>query len=878
MSLLINQTLMSDSNDLARIEKTNHFEAFEYLPTAKNNAYQDLLEPNETPLFLSVKLTAYNGEARETALIDSQSYLPLIVCTNRVLRAYRNIKILSLSFQPSLNRIKKEGLMINALLVVDNGRIVDSTLTEITNKLAAELKLDSSQQSQVSTKEEQEESKPVKQQVFQQKPEKTEEAKPQEAISKPVMTSAETKTEETAEKPEVKHDIQKEMAQNVETKAEEPAKKIEPTKTESAPSKSASPVTRAALNNFFNRRKKAEEPTTIIPEQSTIPTANATSIAESDTEQTVEKTEEPKVENSNLTVDTDKLNGENPVNKLNESSQPEEDKVEAEENVDIETEQTSEHGAEESTESKTETDAEAENSETTKDEAKTANESTENVNTEPKQDTTQVDNANTTEEQFKQEKTNEDASLENNPIVGTGSDYEPTTPEVSNVMADWLDYKRKKVDIEEINAKYFSATHDKPFLNSIETYVPSYDIETLSGDWPIYDIHEEDDFVETTASKEKIRATFNRVMNFFTTSERTSLRRTLNGEIEVSQFMYDVNQYVDTYCQIPEEDKKMFSAKLERSFFSYYVLTPAIMDENISDIRVLAPDNINVKVHGDHYTASHLKFIDANDYVRFIEGLIIRNRVNIGDKEILLFTDKDYNPDYILRFNICLGTINSTGLPYIHIRKVPKKKTTLTDLINAGMLDNKIAAYFLDKVATSKGIVFAGPSASGKTTLMNAGIDYIPKDKSVLCIQESEELFSHVHPNIYFQHMIKYADGSTKIGLSELGQNGLVCDSGYFIIGESKGKEVRDLLRASNTGHRCWTSVHAQSSEETITRLADYVKYGADYSFKEAERMLKDLEVIIYIQNFKVMEITEIVGYDDEKQQMIYRPIYRRNA
>jgi hypothetical protein len=41
--------------------------------------------------------------------------------------------------------------------------------------------------------------------------------------------------------------------------------------------------------------------------------------------------------------------------------------------------------------------------------------------------------------------------------------------------------------------------------------------------------------------------------------------------------------------------------------------------------------------------------------------------------------------------------------------------------------------------------------------------------------------------------------------------------------------------------------------------------------------MLKDLEVIVYIQNFKIMEISEIAGYDDKEQKMIYRPIYRRN-
>ncbi len=429
--------------------------------------------------------------------------------------------------------------------------------------------------------------------------------------------------------------------------------------------------------------------------------------------------------------------------------------------------------------------------------------------------------------------------------------------------------------VSEQKKIYEKTSPDIPFLDEIGEYIPENDIKILEISDPVYELHEEDYGVKTTASEQKIRTSFEKTVSYFMENENLSLRRTLIGEKDEKDFMEDVRMYVDKYHKIPEEDKELFIRKCQRAFFSYYVLTPAILDPDVSDIRVLAPDNINVKVHGRHYTAKGIKFINEADYNRFIEALVIRNRVSI-DHPIIVFTDKDFNEDYILRFNLCLSDINSTGMPYLHIRKVPKKKVSVTDLINAGMMDKKTASYILDKVVSAKGIVFAGPSASGKTTAMNAFIDYIPKDKSILCIQESEELFSHIHPNAYFQHMLKDRLGNTLIGLSQLGQNGLLCDSGYFIIGECKGGEVRDLLRASNTGHKCWCSVHSQSTKETIPRLADYVKYGSDYSLTEATRMLKDLEVIIYIENFKITEITEITGYDEDKKRIIYKSIYKR--
>ena len=468
----------------------------------------------------------------------------------------------------------------------------------------------------------------------------------------------------------------------------------------------------------------------------------------------------------------------------------------------------------------------------------------------------------------------ENNNIGNKVIVDESNYYHNAVPERYYVR----DVNINTSGIDKQKEAYDNATLDKPFLNSIDHYVPESDVKKLEQDWPIYEIYEEDEFIQTTSSKDRIKQAFSQIMRYFTENEHGNLVRVIKAQddIEIDNFIKKIDTYIDSYIKLPTEDLPYLRDKVYRALFSYYVLTPAIQDKAVSDIRILAPDNINVKVHGDHYTAKGLQFLDEMDYMRFIETLLIRNRVDTSNP-ILVFTDKDFHPDYILRFNVCLPSINSTGLPYLHIRKVPKKKTTLADLIDAKMLDEKIALYLLDKVINSRGIVFAGPSASGKTTLMNALVDYIPKEKSILCIQESEELFSNVHPNAYFQHMLKDKYGNTIIGLSELGQNGLLCDSGYFIIGECKGKEVRDLLRASNTGHKCWCSVHAQNTRETIPRLADYVKYGADYTLQEATRMLKDLEVIIYIQGFKVTEISEIVGYDDEKHLMIYKSIYKRD-
>lgn len=471
----------------------------------------------------------------------------------------------------------------------------------------------------------------------------------------------------------------------------------------------------------------------------------------------------------------------------------------------------------------------------------------------------------------KEQKNNPIKPIQNNNIINRREEKESVeSAKKENTISD-----NKEIDNVVIQ-KDIQKEREIPLLNKVEKYIPTVPISIEHEETPKYILHEEDYDAKTTSSHEKLNKAYKEIMMYYLTNEKNTTRRAVTGDIEKDTFLNSVRAYIDRYMKIPVEDVDYLINKIERALYSYHVLIPAINDPAVSDIRIVSANDIIVKVHGKHYKADGLNFINSTDYENFIRNILIRSKV-ATNYPIIVFTDLDFCKDYIVRFNICLPAVNSTGAPYLHIRKVPKDKTTLIDLLKAEMLDANIASYLLEKVKTSKGLIFAGPSASGKTTLMNALVDYIPKSESILCIQESDELFTKIHPNAYFQHIVKDLRGNTIIGLSELGQNGLLCDSQYFIIGEVKGSEARDILRASNTGHKCWCSVHSQSSRETITRLADYVKLGTDYTLTEAERMLKDLEVIVYIEDFKVKEISEITGYDENTKKIIYKPIYRRD-
>ena len=273
---------------------------------------------------------------------------------------------------------------------------------------------------------------------------------------------------------------------------------------------------------------------------------------------------------------------------------------------------------------------------------------------------------------------------------------------------------------------------------------------------------------------------------------------------------------------------------------------------------------------------SNAMFMNEADLFRFVEGLAIRNNKDIFSRHTITFTDT-HDENYILRFSISSPSINAVDYPYLHIRKVPKEKPDFEQLIKDDMLNEDLKLYLIDRAKASKGIIFAGPPGSGKTTALNAFIEYIPKTRETLVIQENDELHTE-QPGFMFKHPYYGVDGEADCTLETLAKIALVEGCNEFIIGEVKGGEMRYAMTLLNAGGYFATTIHATNAYEVLEKAADLVKYGSDYSFNEARRMLKTVDTIVYMEGYKIREILECTGYDDATQQFKYVNIYRYGA
>lgn len=442
------------------------------------------------------------------------------------------------------------------------------------------------------------------------------------------------------------------------------------------------------------------------------------------------------------------------------------------------------------------------------------------------------------------------------------------------------DAHKQIVKLQEVTLN--NATSDKPFLNQLESYSFSKLTEMDPRTELEYDLRTKDMDIQLNTSYDNFIEIFQEVMQYITRNKRDNYYSVLRNKDEEKSFFSVVDAHIKKHYtstrRLPEEDLPALMAKLRRALFDLYIVQDLIDDPMITDVKITDPKSIRVRVHGKAYL-SNITFIDAEDYFRFIQGVAVSNNIDLSVPS-QTFTDET-DDNYILRFSLTAPYITSTGYPIIHIRKIPRKKPMSEELMAAGMFDEKIKNYLIDQsINKGKSIVFAGPPGSGKTTALNWFLeDGYESSAEILVIQENDELFSY-RKGVMFEHVVLNPQrGELPCTLEDLGKMALVAGANVFVIGEAKGGEISSAITLSNSGCRTAITIHSQSSKDTIDKMADLAMRGtANITYDQAKRMIKSFQIVVYMEDYQVKEISEIIGYDEEKKDMIYRSIYEAPA
>jgi pilus assembly protein CpaF len=111
--------------------------------------------------------------------------------------------------------------------------------------------------------------------------------------------------------------------------------------------------------------------------------------------------------------------------------------------------------------------------------------------------------------------------------------------------------------------------------------------------------------------------------------------------------------------------------------------------------------------------------------------------------------------------------------------------------------------------------IVAGATGSGKTTLLNALLSRIPHHERLVTIEDSREIQLSV-PNV----VNLLSNPNSDIHARDLVQLAMRLRPDRLILGETRGQETYDLIRAFNSGHPGSVStIHADSAEQALDAL-----------------------------------------------------------
>lgn len=183
----------------------------------------------------------------------------------------------------------------------------------------------------------------------------------------------------------------------------------------------------------------------------------------------------------------------------------------------------------------------------------------------------------------------------------------------------------------------------------------------------------------------------------------------------------------------------------------------------------------------------------------------------------------------------------ATG-PCFSIRKPAARIYGLTDYVRDGIMPDKLARLLGGAVAERKNILIAGGTSSGKTTLANALLaELAPLDERVIIIEDTRELQCAAPDTI----ALRTRPGS--VTMADLVRSTLRLRPDRIVIGEVRGGEALDMLKAWNTGHPGGlATVHANGSLAALYRLEQLIQEVVPVI---PRRLIADaIDLIIFIE------------------------------
>ncbi|MFC2174389.1 type II/IV secretion system ATPase subunit [archaeon] len=363
-------------------------------------------------------------------------------------------------------------------------------------------------------------------------------------------------------------------------------------------------------------------------------------------------------------------------------------------------------------------------------------------------------------------------------------------------------------------------------------------------------------------------------VNLFEIKSTTSVRDILKEKVD--------KVIRDYGMAVTEHEYQKILYYMYRDFLGLGIIEGLMHDPNIEDISC---DGVKIPLYIYHrkYASipSNLMFHNEETLNKFIIRMAQRCGKHISVAEPLLDGALPDGSRLQATFS-SHKDIAMQGSTFT-IRKFTKDPLTITDLLNFGTLPEMIGAYLWVAMEYRKSILYAGGTATGKTSFLNAMSMFLPAEMKIISIEDTPEVrLPHEH---WLQKVVRTGFGradltgrkSGEISMYDLLRAALRERPDEIIVGEVRGKEAYVLFQGMATGHAGMATIHGDSVDAVMHRLqTPPINLSAG--------LLQHLNIIIIltkarikgIEVRRIKEVVEVLGLTKE-QEPIINTLFRWN-
>jgi type IV secretion system protein TrbB len=295
-------------------------------------------------------------------------------------------------------------------------------------------------------------------------------------------------------------------------------------------------------------------------------------------------------------------------------------------------------------------------------------------------------------------------------------------------------------------------------------------------------------------------------------------------------------------------------------------IAAALADPTVIEVMV-NPDGklwIERAAIGRRFTGERLGSAEAERIIRLVAAHVRRE---VTDKSPIVSAEL---PETGERFEGLMPPV--APAPCFAVRKPADVLYRLSDYVSARIMLGAQAKALALAVAERKNILVVGGTSSGKTTLVNALLAEVAAlDERVVILEDTRELKCSAADCVALR---------TKPGvasLADLVRSTLRLRPDRIIVGEVRGPEALDMLKAWNTGHPGGiTTVHANSAHAGLYRLEQLVQEAVVTVPRNL--IVEAIDIVVFLAgrgpSRRVETLLEVMSLDAEGEYVL-KPLGR---